>query len=197
MKLLVWLMVLTVIGWTESETAAGTRRNERASRTNNFGDCSSPVDLRLDADGRKAHLLGDIRYVDAKGSIWLAPKGWVVDGASIPRAFWAIIGGPWEGKYRFASVIHDVACDEKRRRWDEAANMFYEAMRCSGVTDTKAKVMYYAVYKFGPRWSSPGVRQRAAPPRMATNEDVRAIEAFVRKKNPSLDEIRQRALTAP
>src|SRR5712692_9140850 len=33
--------------------------------------------------------------------------------ASIPRAFWSVIGGPLEGQYRNASVFHDVACDQK------------------------------------------------------------------------------------
>ena len=111
------------------------------SRTvTSWGDCKAPVDLRLDAGGRRATLLQDVVYTDKKGRSWLAPKGWVVDGASIPRPFWAVIGGPWEGRYRFASVIHDVACDQKNRPWDEAARMFYEAMRCSGVRNRKAKV---------------------------------------------------------
>jgi hypothetical protein len=81
--------------------------------------------------------------------------------------------------------------------------MFYNAMRCSGVHEVKAKVMYYAVYKFGPHWPPPGVTGAMAdifrgpahhalsrkPPRPATREDVRRIEDFVSKKNPSLKEI--------
>ena len=46
-----------------------------------------------------------------KKKTWTAPKGAKVDGASIPQLFWTPIGGPFEGKYRYASVIHDTECD--------------------------------------------------------------------------------------
>src|SRR5229473_500744 len=72
--------------------------------------------------------------------------------ASIPRAFWSVIGGPLEGQYRNASVFHDVACDQKSQPWKTVHRMFYNAMRWSGVYEIKAKIMYYAVYNFGPRW---------------------------------------------
>lgn len=178
----------------------GTRRNP-----SNFGNCSAPVDLRLDPDGRRAQLLADVIYTDSKGSVWRAPKGHVVDGASIPRAFWRVIGGPWEGKYRFASVVHDVACDEKKRGWDDAAKMFYEAMRCSGVTERQAKVMYYAVYKFGPQWGpsarAPRVKERSRGPEEsqgtlpppATDEDVERVLNFVDTMNPTLQQIETEA----
>jgi hypothetical protein len=60
-------------------------------------------------DGRSMKLLETFRYVDANGVAWAAPKDSVVDGASIPQEFWTFIGGPFEGKYRNASVCHDVA----------------------------------------------------------------------------------------
>jgi hypothetical protein len=168
-----------------------------------FGTCSDPVDLRLDPDGRRMHLLNDVSYTDPAKVRWLAPKGSVVDGASIPQPFWSVIGGPWDGKYRFASILHDVACDQRTKPWDEDAKMFYNAMRCSGVDDLKAKTMYYAVYEFGPHWPTPGVMVAlsdvfgssprkaltARLPTRATKSDVRRIQAFVKAKNPTLKEI--------
>ena len=65
-------------------------------------------------------LLNELRYTDPKGVVWIAPAGSVIDGASIPRALWSFMGGPFEGKYRNASVLHDVAYDQKigrRRKW--------------------------------------------------------------------------------
>ena len=62
-------------------------------------------------DGRTMKLLEDFAYVDAAGKRWLAKKGLSVDGASIPRALWWS-GGPYEGTYREASVVHDVYCAE-------------------------------------------------------------------------------------
>lgn len=70
-----------------------------------------------------------------------------------PRFAWSIIGGPFEGKYRKASVIHDVTCVEKARPWQEVHLAFYEAMLADGVGEKKAKVMYAAVYHRGPRWA--------------------------------------------
>jgi Protein of unknown function (DUF1353) len=105
----------------------------------------------IDSD-RKMRLLAPFTYVDPKGVEWTAPSGWVIDGASIPVFAWSIIGGPYNGKYRNASVIHDVACDQKTQPWEQVHETFYWAMLASGVENWRAKVMYAAVYHFGPRW---------------------------------------------
>ncbi|MEQ1949487.1 MAG: DUF1353 domain-containing protein [Bryobacteraceae bacterium] len=112
-------------------------------------------------EGRNMVLTEDFTYVDGSGTRWDAPRGSTIDGASIPRAFWTVIGGPFEGSYRYASVIHDVYCVRGEqhlpgaRPWQKVHRMFYDAMRCSGVPDSKALVMYGAVYKFGPTWDLP------------------------------------------
>ena len=80
------------------------------------------------------------------------PAGSVVDGASIPQVFWSLVGGPFEGEYRNASVVHDVACDRKSEPWEAVHLMFYNACRCGGVGEKKAKLLYWAVYLGGPRW---------------------------------------------
>ena len=61
-------------------------------------------------DGRTMTLLTELRYTDPHGEVWVAPIGSVVDGASIPRYLWSVMGGPFEGRYRNASVLHDVRC---------------------------------------------------------------------------------------
>jgi len=103
-------------------------------------------------DGRDMTLVEPFAYVDAAAARWDAPAGAVVNGASIPRPFWSVIGGPFEGRFRNASVVHDVACVERSRPWRQVHRMFYEACRCGRVNVVKAKTMYYAVYHFGPRW---------------------------------------------
>ena len=95
-------------------------------------------------------------YIDGRGKQWLAPSGAEVDGASIPRAFWTLVGGPFEGQYRNASVIHDVACRQRTETSDDVHLMFYNACRCGGVPEQKAKALYLAVYHFGPQWTLPG-----------------------------------------
>jgi hypothetical protein len=103
-------------------------------------------------DGRKMRLLDDFAFIDPNGLEWKAPRGSVVDGASIPRFAWSFIGGPFEGPYRDASVIHDVACEEQRRTWEVVHLAFYYALLASGVDRLTANLMYLAVYYRGPRW---------------------------------------------
>lgn len=103
-------------------------------------------------DGRNLRLESDLFYFDPQGVRWGVPKGAVVDGTSIPRGFWSAVGGPLEGKYRNASIIHDWFCDMRTRTWQATHRVFYDAMRTSGVGEARAKLFYYAVWWGGPRW---------------------------------------------
>ena len=123
-----------------------------------------PPKVELLDDGRGAHLLAPIAYRRPDGSDWPVPTGAWLDGASIPRPFWSLIGGPFEGRYRNASIVHDHYCITKDRPWRDVHRMFYEAMRCSGVGPTRAKIMYYSVYRFGPRWAGIEEALEAVPP---------------------------------
>ena len=105
------------------------------------------------ADNRSMRLENDFTYVSPENVEWVAPADSVVDGASIPQFAWSIIGGPFEGAYRNASVIHDVACVDQNRPWEDVHLAFYKAMRASEVGRIKALVMYAAVYHVGPRWA--------------------------------------------
>ena len=117
-----------------------------------WGRFVGDVVARWSDNGRDMTLVEPFAYVDSRESRWDAPAGAVVNGASIPRAFWSLIGGPFEGQFRNASVVHDVACEARDREWRTVHRMFYEACRCGGVAAAKAKAMYYAVWHFGPRW---------------------------------------------
>jgi hypothetical protein len=104
------------------------------------------------ANGRDMELTESFSYVDAHGAPWTVPKGAVVDGASIPRALWSIVGAPFSGKYRKASVVHDYFCQQMSRPWKDVHQVFYEASLSEGNTVSHAKLMYGAVYAWGPRW---------------------------------------------
>jgi hypothetical protein len=54
--------------------------------------------------------------------------------------------------YRNASIVHDHFCDIRTQPWPDVHRMFHDAMLCSGVPYLKARIMFYAVYRFGPRW---------------------------------------------
>lgn len=123
-----------------------------AQQNSQFGSFSGRVVTEWLPDGRRMKLLEQFSYTAPTGEQWRAPAGSIVDGASIPPWAWPLIGGPFEGRYREASVIHDVACDEKKRPWQSVHRAFYTAMRANGVGEIKAKTMYAAVYHQGPRW---------------------------------------------
>lgn len=103
-------------------------------------------------DHRLMRLEEDFVYIDDKGDEWIAPKGSITDGASIPKAFWSILGAPLSGKYRRAAVIHDVYCKNQLVPHEQVHEVFYKAMLTDGVGPRKAKLMYFAVKHFGPKW---------------------------------------------
>lgn len=125
------------------------------ARADGFGQFIGDVTATWLADGREMKLTENFTYVDPTGKRWDAPKGSVVDGASIPQILWSAIGGPFEGTYRNASVVHDVACVRQDQPWQRVHRMFYYAMRCGGVGERRALAMYYAVYNYGPHWREP------------------------------------------
>lgn len=106
----------------------------------------------LPNEKRKIELLAPVIFIDDKNNEWLAPKGSIVDGASIPRIFWLFIGSPFIGKYRRASVVHDVYCVTKSKPHNEVHKMFYDALIVDGVSKFKARLMYRAVKLGGPKW---------------------------------------------
>jgi len=164
-----------------------------------WGHYSGYVEARWENDGRTMTLLDELRYTDPDGKVWIAPAGSVVDGASIPRSLWSLMGGPFEGKYRNASVLHDVSYDQKTRPWSECDRMFYNAMRCSGVGAVEAGTMYYALRKFGHHWKAlkaepvkvgQEIVARAEP---VDQGDINATRDWIRASTPNLQQIEQRA----
>ena len=143
-----------------------------------------------DDDGRKVTLKEPYGFVDPAGLEWNVPDGYKTDGASVPSALWAFYP-PFTGNYRSAAVIHDYFCDNKERSWQDTHKVFYFAMRAAHVNETTAKVMYGAVFLFGPRWgpgTAPG--QRSAPVSATQQQQeavVRELQSLVAKDNPGLD----------
>jgi hypothetical protein len=179
---------------------------------NKWGYYSGAPETRWDSDGRSMTLLSELRYTDPDGQVWIAPPGAVVDGASIPRSCWSFMGGPFEGRYRNASVLHDVAYEDKKRPWQDCDRMFYNAMRCSGVGVVEAKTMFYALYKFGHHWDVPIKKARRVKPSdlaaangsgeettqypralPVSREDLDATRDWIRSAEPSLEDIERRA----
>ena len=136
--------------------------------------------LTEDGPDRSMKLLATFAFVDPRGKRWVAPEGSIIDGASIPRILWSVAGSPYTGDYRRSSVLHDVACDERKVPSKDVHRMFYDAMVCDGVSEAQAVEFYTAVRLFGPSWSigeaALGARRgrKAAPPRVRSIKEVEA-----------------------
>jgi len=101
---------------------------------------------------RDMQLFEELKYRDLNGRMWIALKGAIINGASIPKFFWRIVGSPFVGLYRRPSVIHDVYCGNQLRPAQEVHDVFKEMMFQEGVSTIKVKAMFNAVNTFGPRW---------------------------------------------
>jgi hypothetical protein len=115
-----------------------------------FPDVIHTRDGGLVAGSRILVLTQRFRYRSSVGTIEV-PAGFHTDGASIPRAFWSILGP--HGAYFGAAIIHDylyTQAGEARYLLDrkEADVIFREAMFNAGV-GAHRNIMYAAVRMFG------------------------------------------------
>ena len=69
-----------------------------------FGRFEGDVVTKWITDDLEMELVTDFNYIDPSGKRWTAPTGSIINGASIPSMFWSVIGGPFEGRFRKASV---------------------------------------------------------------------------------------------
>lgn len=95
-------------------------------------------------------------YIDGdKNKVVIVPRGFLTDGATVPRLLWGIIP-PW-GKYGQAVVLHDYLCEfagfwnygqwETIRR-EDADLTFKSALKELGVNSLTSHLMYGAVSLF-------------------------------------------------
>ncbi|MGH1407491.1 MAG: DUF1353 domain-containing protein [Rhodomicrobiaceae bacterium] len=146
--------------------------------------------VKAKSNGRDLELIQKFQYIDPKNKKWIVPAKTIVDGASIPKPFWSITGGPFSGKYRDASVVHDFFCETRVRPTKEVHRVFYDAMITSGVEEKKAKVMYFAVARFGPKWESVHYKNlckgKYSPEEMGLTKEEERIcrnRSFINNKN--------------
>ena len=87
-------------------------------------------------------LLEPIVFKTDDWSIYVS-RGFVWDGASIPRGLWEEVGCPMD--YAFASCIHDALYRSRLMDRKTADKIFHSALIESGVSKLTAKIIYIAV----------------------------------------------------
>jgi hypothetical protein len=80
---------------------------------------------------------------------YLIPAGFDWDGATIPRLFWSIIGGPFHPQVMRASLLHDWLYWTRKIPRKQADKLLRKLLLEDGCTAFKAESMYRAVRMFG------------------------------------------------
>jgi len=158
-----------------------------------------------DAFVPSVRTLEDYGFRQAKGKFWQVARGQVFDGRGMPPLFYDLVGQPYGGNFRKASIVYESATQRMTEKWDEAQRMFFEAAVAEGVAVPEAKVMYLLLALQGSRWEVPGSRCFGSCHGLSRPLEWRPVidEAktgelvnWVRAADPKLDEIDLRAHSA-
>lgn len=97
-------------------------------------------------------------------TVLVVPKGFVHDKASVPRALWSFF--PKSGPYTRAAVIHDYLYWTQPCSREQADNLLVIAMKESGVSWFRRKVVYRGVrLGGGSAWSKNAEERTRGLPR--------------------------------
>ena len=99
-----------------------------------------------------AELLENFTFEIFPGTWIEVPKGFVTDGASIPRLVWTLVGHPF-GKYFNAAIAHDWLCRHSQDYEDRctADAAFRGLLKKDGVGYWRRLTMYRAL-EIAARW---------------------------------------------
>ena len=108
---------------------------------------STPTLTPMGTENR--YQLAENWLVRAPGMDFTVPKGFIFDGASIPRALWRLCGSPYDAPRVIAALAHDFLyathiCTRKE------ADIIYRDMQIDlSIAAWKARVEYRALRLFG------------------------------------------------
>ena len=188
------IVAVILTGCATSDNGAMT---ELFNKTQAVGKYTGDLLFRSLPNGRDMEIAQPFEYIDPNNVRWVVLEKTLVNGASIPKALWSTIGGPFSGRYRDASVIHDFHCEIRVRPTKQVHRVFYDAMLTSGVGKTKANVMYYAVARFGPSWKKVSRNYICDKPKRASALGLTKAEQKICETTPrSIGRDRSRVTTA-
>lgn len=147
-------------------------------------------------------LKEELLFRQTGGGTWVVPANAIVDGRSMPKLFFSLIGHPFESGFLKTAITYDYAVKAKVRRWTDAQRMFVEGVVVEGVATIEAKAMYMLLHATGSRWAvrwTSGCygRCHAADSELewrprVDDEQVIALVRWVRQEDPSLEDIDRR-----
>jgi hypothetical protein len=113
-----------------------------------FDITSNRPPLLPTAKGKGYIVTADI-WVKIDDFEFIISKGFLFDGASIPKPFWSVVGSPFEPDLMVAALIHDWLYWTRLISKDKADNYLKIALLADGVGTARANVIYRAVWAFG------------------------------------------------
>jgi hypothetical protein len=147
-------------------------------------------------------LKEELLFRQTGGETWVVPANAIVDGRSMPKLFFSLIGHPFTSGFLKTAIIYDYAVKAKVRRWTDAQRMFVEGVVVEGVPTIEAKAMYMLLHATGSRWAVRWMsgcygRCHAADSELewrprVDDEQVIALVRWVRQEDPSLEAIERR-----
>ena len=202
--LVVFLAVLAVVGIVIAIIPAPLRPGDFA-----------PSEIELSTQGDFMQLDTEtLTFVDSKRVHWIAPKGTLTDGATVPRLALTVTDGRFDAAFLKAAVVHDAYCQRENRDrtpeqycarpWKDIHRMFFEASVAGGTNLELAKLMYAAVLLGGPRCDDEKRDLQHLPDEVLIrgfsgtktwieqdNPSVEEIEAFINTREPLLVELHE------
>ncbi len=105
-------------------------------------------------DDQSMRLKEHFEFIDLNKYKWPAIPDDIIDGASIPKIAWTLIGSPYVGNYRRSAALHDSLYINQHDNGSDDPRLavdivFYKGMRSDETSWLKAAIMYAAVRIFG------------------------------------------------
>ena len=97
----------------------------------------------------KGYVLTMEYRVTINGETVVIPRGFLFDGASVPRAVWSIIGDPFSPEFMIPAIAHDWLYWSRQWHQEKADKALFDLLKASGVGSLRAGSMYRAVRLFG------------------------------------------------
>lgn len=195
-KDVILVMVMALAVWTI--TGSGCSKSEPPPKP---GGGFTPELITLkEVPGSDLKELDDEKlvFVDAAGVEWLAPKGTLTDGISVPRLLLWLTDGRFAKESLKAAVVHDAHSqsdnetrtpDQYRTKpWKAVHRMFYEACIAGGTSPLRAKILFAGVWLGGPRWDDPD-RNLDQISDDALRTEFEACEVWIGANDPTIEEI--------
>ncbi len=149
--------------------------------------------------GLKELVDNGLTFTDSEGRKWTAPRGTLTDGASVPRYALAVSDGRFDEKFLKAAVVHDAYCQDINKErcpeqyrtlpWKDVHRMFYDGCLAGRTPQLRAKIMFAAVWLFGPRWDDPAADEARELPDETRLIGLSGSMDWIEQNDPNIEDI--------